>query len=159
MTERKHKALARLGIVSNKLITYPLDHNPILMRLWSKMASRLAFAWTASIVLAFIVTLLAPARGSAQAVANAQIHGTVQDSTGNAVSGARITATQTETGHAQSTVSGADGSYLLADLPVGSYTVLVTAPSFSTYVQNGIVLQVGQNVQINIPLSLGAVSQ
>ena len=112
-------------------------------------------AWTTGFILIFLVTSAAVG----QAVNNAQIHGVVQDSTGAVVAGAQVKATQTETGRSQSTVSGGDGTYLLADLPVGGYTLEVSSPAFSKYLQTGIVLQVGQNVQVNVALSVGSVSQ
>ena len=53
-------------------------------------------------------------------------------------------------GQISRTISGADGAYVLPNLPVGPYRLEVSAPSFSTYVQSGITLQVGNNVQINV---------
>src|ERR1035438_1849006 len=97
--------------------------------------------------------------GFAQAVNNAQVHGTVLDQSGAAVVGAKVTATQKETGQVQATVSGADGSFVLPGLPVGGYSLQVTANGFRKYTQTGLVLQVGQNVQVNIPLTVGSVSQ
>jgi hypothetical protein len=94
----------------------------------------------------------------AQAVANAEIHGIVQDASGAVVSGAQIKATQTETGYSQTTVSGGDGIYALPNLPVGSYKIDVVGQAFKSYTQSGIVLQVGNNVQINIALQVGSVS-
>ena len=44
-------------------------------------------------------------------------------------------------------------------LPIGPYRLTVTAPSFQTYAQSGITLQVGNNVQVNAALTLGSVSQ
>jgi hypothetical protein len=88
-------------------------------------------------------------RASAQAVNNAQIHGVVHDPTGAIIPKAIVKATNIDTGIYQSTVSGSDGTFTLADLSVGRYTLDVTAPGFSMYVQNGIRLQVGQNVQVN----------
>ena len=67
--------------------------------------------------------------------------------------------TQIDTGQVLSTVSGSDGSYLLPNLPVGPYSVEATAQGFNGYLQSGIVLQVGTNVQVNIKLQLGAVTQ
>jgi len=95
---------------------------------------------------------------SAQSVNNGTIHGVVQDPSGAAVVGAMIKATQTDTGAIQNTVSGAEGSFLLPDLPVGRYSVEVSASGFKKYLQTGIVLEVGQNVQVNIPLTVGSVS-
>jgi hypothetical protein len=111
--------------------------------------------WMALIIL----MLTAPRVVSAQAVNNASIHGVVQDSTGAVVGGAQVKATQTDTGRVQAAVSGPDGTYLLADLPVGGYSLEVTSAAFSKYLQTGIVLEVGQNVQVNIALAVGSVSQ
>src|ERR1700754_3778927 len=65
----------------------------------------------------FTLLLFMNSRGSlAQAVANAEIHGTVQDSSGAGVSGAQVKATQTDTGYVQTTVSSAEGLYSLPNL-------------------------------------------
>jgi hypothetical protein len=108
---------------------------------------------------AICLVLLLHNAGFAQSVNNAQIHGTVLDQSGAAVVGAKITATQKETGQVQTTVSGADGSFVLPGLPVGGYSLQVTANGFRKYTQTGLVLQVGQNVQVNVPLTVGSVSQ
>ena len=63
------------------------------------------------------------------------------------------------TGSTESTVSGSDGSFVLADLQVGGYTLDVTASGFKKYEQTGILLEVGRNVQVNISLKIGAASQ
>ncbi len=94
-----------------------------------------------------------------QAVSNAQIHGEVSDATGAAVPNVAVKATQTDTQQVHTTVSSSDGSYVLPNLPVGPYTVEATSGGFKTYIQSGIILQVGNNVQINIPLQLGPVNQ
>ena len=95
----------------------------------------------------------------AQAVANATIHGDVTDASGAAVPNAAVKAVQTAMGQTSSTISGTDGAYVLPNLPVGPYRLEVSSPSFSTYVQSGITLQVGNNVQINVKLQVGAVTQ
>ncbi len=111
-------------------------------------------------VFALIASLVCiPSGAGAQAVNNAQIHGVVQDSTGAVVPGAQVKATETSTGRVQTAISGTDGSYVLPDLSVGEYTLEVTAANFSRVMQTGIVLQVGQNVQVNVALKVGNVSQ
>ena len=113
-----------------------------------------------SILAAWIVAvILIPALAHAQAVSNAQIHGVITDASGAVVPGAQVKATHTETGQARTTVSASDGSYVLPNLPVGPYSLEVTSQAFRNYVQSGIVLQVGNNVQINVVLQVGAVSQ
>jgi Carboxypeptidase regulatory-like domain len=113
----------------------------------------------ATLIVAAVVILWSPTQLRAQAVANATIHGVVSDPTGAFIPLAQIKATQTDTGQVLSTISGSDGSYVLPNLPVGPYSVEATAQGFSGYLQSGIVLQVGNNVQVNITLQLGAVSQ
>ena len=105
------------------------------------------------------VVLCLPSVARAQAVNNAQIHGVVQDPSGAVVPGAKITAKQADTGRLQTATSGTDGAYLLPGLPVGAYSLEVAAPTFKKYLQTGIVLEVGQNVEINVPLTIGDVTQ
>ena len=113
------------------------------------------FPWIAA--LGMLVCL--QGTGFSQSVNNATIHGSVLDQSGAAVVGAQVTATQTETSQVQTTVSSSDGSFVLPGLPVGGYSLQVSAKGFRKYVQTGLVLEVGQNVQVNIPLSVGSVSQ
>jgi hypothetical protein len=94
-----------------------------------------------------------------QAASTSQISGTVQDATGAAVPGAQIRLVQTETGQDRITASGADGSYLLANLAIGSYRMEVSKQGFATYVAAGIVLNVNTNPTINATLKIGAVNE
>src|SRR5262249_51179237 len=93
------------------------------------------------------------------AQATAQIHGTVQDSSGSAVPGAEIKATQTETGISRSVTSGPNGGFVLTNLPLGPYQVEVTKEGFTRYVQSGIVLQVNSDPALEAALKVGAVTE
>jgi hypothetical protein len=95
----------------------------------------------------------------AQAVSTAQISGTIKDQTGALLPGAEVAVTQTETEAKRTAVSDEAGSYILANLPIGPYRLEVTLPGFRTYVQNGIVLQVGSNPLIPVVLGVGQVSE
>ncbi len=95
----------------------------------------------------------------AQAIGGGQIQGTVTDETGSAVSGATVEAVQTESGLHRIVTSGADGGYNLPSLPVGPYTIKVTATGFSPYDQSGIVIQVGNELRVDVKLQVGGVSQ
>jgi hypothetical protein len=94
-----------------------------------------------------------------QAVANAQISGEVVDQTGAPVAGAAVKATQTATAATRTTTTGNNGAYTLPDLPIGPYRLEVSVTGFKTYVQTGIVLQVGDNPTVNVKLEIGAVSE
>src|SRR5215471_99872 len=91
--------------------------------------------------------------------ATAQIHGTVQDLSGAAVPGATVKATQTETGTARTTVSEADGGYVLTNLPLGPYNVEVSKEGFATALESGIVLQVNSDPAVIVTLKVGALSE
>src|SRR5579872_6887052 len=94
-----------------------------------------------------------------QAVAVAEVQGQIVDTSSAVVAGAQIKMTQTETRYTRNTAAAADGSYSLPNLPVGPYTLEVTAGGFKTYVQSGIILQVGSSVQINVTLQVGPVTE
>ena len=55
--------------------------------------------------------------------------------------------------------TGADGRYVLPNLPIGPYRMEVSKQGFATYVQTGIELQVATNPTVDVTLKLGAVSE
>lgn len=119
------------------------------------MINRLGFK--ACVFLVVFAAIIPSARG--QAVAVAQITGTVVDSSGAAVAGAQVTMTETDKQVSRSTVTDASGSYVLPNLPVGPYSLDVKATGFKDYVQSGIVLVVNNNIQVNVTLQVGAITE
>ena len=89
----------------------------------------------------------------------AQINGTVRDDSGSAIPGAAVKATQTATGVVRNTVSGADGSYVLPNLPIGPYLVEITKDGFQKYAQTGIVLAVNTAPTVDASLKVGSVNE
>src|SRR5262245_45413726 len=89
----------------------------------------------------------------------AQISGSVTDQSAAILPGVDVTVTQTQTGFTRSAVTNETGSYVLANLPIGPYKLEAALPGFRTYVQNGVVLQVGSSPVINIKLEVGQVSE
>src|SRR5215813_3493913 len=96
---------------------------------------------------------------AAQAVAVAEVSGAVSDSSGAAIPGAAVKITQTETQLTRSTVSDPQGRYVFPNLPVGPYQLEIDANGFKSYRQAGIVLQVGNNVQVNVVMQIGSMSE
>ena len=78
------------------------------------------------------------------------------DSTGKSIAGAQVTMTETDKGVTRGTVSDGQGSYTFPNLAIGPYRLEVKAPVFKDYVQTGIVLQVNNNIQINVPMQVGS---
>jgi len=95
----------------------------------------------------------------AQAVAGAQISGTVRDSSGGTIPGAEVTVTKIDTAMTRTVFTSADGVYVLPNLSVGPYQLKVVLQGFNTYVRDGIVLQVSSNPEINVTLAVGAISE
>jgi hypothetical protein len=111
----------------------------------------------AHILLATVALLVVP---SAFAVGpTGKIVGTVTDSSGNAVPGARVSITNEGTNEVRTDTSESTGNFTFAILPIGNYTLKVEAPGFQTYQQKNIVLQVDQNITINAALQVGATSE
>jgi len=110
--------------------------------------------FAAKIIAAFALTVTA-----LHAQSNSQISGTVRDASGLAVPGAAIQATQIDTGAIRTTQSSAEGSFVLASLPIGPYRLQVTKDGFSAYVQSGIVLQVDSNPTVDVALKVGSVTE
>jgi hypothetical protein len=98
-------------------------------------------------------------RAFAQQVAIAQIDGTVTDSSGAPVAGAEVRMISTDTDKVNLTRTDATGRYELPNLPIGNYKLEVKFAGFKSYVQNGIILQVANNVTQNVKLEVGDVSQ
>jgi hypothetical protein len=98
-------------------------------------------------------------RSFAQAVAVAQISGVVADPSGAPIAAAEVKATETDKQLVRTTTTDDHGLYILPDLPVGPWEIRVTVNGFKTYTQSGIILQVGNNVQINAPMEIGSLSE
>jgi hypothetical protein len=69
---------------------------------------------------------------TAYAQFGASLQGTVMDKTGAVIPGAKITATQQETGVSRETVSSGEGFYRIGGLPPGKYKIVIEAPTFGT---------------------------
>ena len=87
------------------------------------------------------------------------IAGVVHDPAGQVVAGATISATELDTGFTRTVQAGNDGEYAVPLLPEGTYRILVTAPSFQSYQQNGITVRVGQSSAVDVTLKTGSTAE
>jgi hypothetical protein len=110
-------------------------------------------------VLALCIVLLG-ALSIARAVdVNGRIKGTVTDPQGAVVSGVKVTATNEATGVKFDTVTGSEGGYLFPELPVGTYTIMVSASGFKGFTAKGIVLTVDQEYVESVKLTVGSTAE
>ena len=87
--------------------------------------------------------------------ATAAVVGTVRDSSGAAIPGAKVTVSNLRTGLVESRITGVDGIYSVPLLPVGEYTLHVEAAGFQSYVRSMITLAVNDKPTIDIVLNVG----
>src|SRR5687768_8339902 len=87
--------------------------------------------------------LLAPATAFAQTGA-ASLTGIVTDTSGAAVPGATVTATNQATNVAYTAVSNEAGNYTITSLPVGTYVVKTELTSFKTSATRPVQLEAMQ---------------
>jgi carboxypeptidase family protein len=86
------------------------------------------------------------------------INGRVTDPGGAIVANAQITATNEATNVARQTTTNGDGLYVLPDLPLGSYTVTITASGFATSEYKNTVLLAGRVSTVDAELKLASSS-
>ena len=89
-------------------------------------------------------------------VDEASLVGTVKDTSGALVQGAQVTVVHRETNERVTKMTDEAGAFSIPALHVGSYSVTAAKDGFKTYVQEGIVLQVGQRARVDIALQLGS---
>lgn len=88
-----------------------------------------------------------------------KIAGIVTDSSGAAVSGAIIRATNQDTSVTTVSKTRDTGDYLLNFLIPGAYTVEIESPGFRRSIQKGVNVAAGDTVRLDIALQIGEVRQ
>ena len=87
------------------------------------------------------------------------ITGTVTDSSGALIPGAKISLTNAATGFKSDTVSTGTGNYTLPSLPVGKYMLTVESKGFSRYEQTNIEVQVAVTARVDVAMRVGAATE
>jgi len=87
------------------------------------------------------------------------ISGVVHDPAGAVVPKAQVVATEVNTGVRHAVDTGPQGEYSFLALPVGRYTLQVTAPGFREYQQSDIVVNANDALRFDVSLELGQTSE
>jgi hypothetical protein len=101
----------------------------------------------------FVLAILFPIIGTGQTF-RGSINGTVTDSSGAVVPGAKVTATDTATSAIRETISSGSGEFLFSDLPQSTYTVKVEATGFQITEVSGVQVQTGKVYTLPVKLSV-----
>lgn len=100
--------------------------------------------------------LLFTATAFAQIAGTGNIQGTATDATGAVVVSATVSLTDEATHVQRTTQTSNAGVFLFPGVPIGTYDLSAKAPGFKSWVQKGIVLEVGSSIAINPKFSVGA---
>ncbi len=111
-----------------------------------------------SLLILIFGTLLTAGLGFSQAV-NATLVGTVTDSSGGVIMGARVTATEANTGITRSINSNESGNYTFPNLSPGTYTVSAELAGFKKVTRPGVDVLVDSTTRIDLELQPGQVTE
>src|SRR4029450_924019 len=121
--------------------------------------TKLHAAWTRlAFALSLILTLTCAAGAAAQTTLG-RVGGSVLETSGAVLPGATITLTNENTNQVQTTVSSENGTYVFAQVPVGSYKVEIALQGFKTATFSKVTIVVGQEYSLTTRLELGAVAE
>ena len=84
------------------------------------------------------------------------ITGTVKDSSGSSVPGAKVSVRNEGTGITRDTNANDAGVYTVSNIPAGTYTVTVDAQGFKKYTKTGNLLDANVPLGVDIDLEIGA---
>jgi len=102
--------------------------------------------------------LVAPMKMLAQ-VDTGAISGTVKDTSGGVIPGAKVTIINEDTGLSISTTSGSAGEYVFSPVKIGHYSVSAEIKSFQRVQQNNVTVAVQQRVVVDFALPPGQTTE
>jgi len=112
--------------------------------------------WYGRVCLGALAILMPAALVAQSAGGVSGISGTVHDASGGVVSNAKVVISSTGQGQLRTIETNGSGVFAAPGLVPGpGYQVNVTAPGFSPYEAKDLVLQVGQNMDLNVALAVG----
>lgn len=106
----------------------------------------------------FLIFLLLTVPLAAQ-VDHAALNGTVTDSSGALIGGAKVEAVSSATGFRRQTVTGSAGTYEIPGLAIGAYAVTVSKAGFKSAEFKDVELAVGQPRTLDARLEVGSVTE
>src|SRR6185312_14347903 len=92
-------------------------------------------------------------------VSSATITGRVQDASGAAVQGAKVTIVQQATSESRDLLTNDRGEFNAPNLHIGRYSVTVTMHGFKTQIFNGITLEIDKVLNLPVTLQPGVITE
>lgn len=95
----------------------------------------------------------------AQTAGTGTLVGTVSDSTGAVIAGAKVTVINSETSFTSAAVTTAEGSYYVPYLAAAVYTMTIETAGFKKYVREGVQIRIGEIPRIDVVLEVGTATE
>jgi Carboxypeptidase regulatory-like domain/TonB-dependent Receptor Plug Domain len=149
-----HKLASRPNVSSSAIHAGARETNNETNRSSCLPVNRVALS---SFLLLLCLLSVAPKIVLAQSTAG-RLMGTVTDSTGSVVSGARVTITSKGTGEHQKAVSENNGNYAVFPVSPGTYDITVEQPGFRSVAIQNVIFDVNATIVRNFSLSIGGTS-
>jgi len=119
---------------------------------------RIVWVFVSVVCLAMLLGIGA-APAWAQATSTSTVAGLVTDESSAVVPGAAITLTDADTKAARTTTSNETGRYIFVNVPPGTYDISVSLAGFQTARVSAQKVTVGQQLTIDVTLTVGGVAQ
>ncbi|SRR6266566_4010349 len=113
----------------------------------------------AHILWAIVFSMILSTNGFGQIASTTSLVGTVTDSHGASIAGAKVTAVNRGTRDTYNATTNYQGYYSVEFIRVGVYDLTVEQPGFQKITKAGIVVDINQAVRSDIELTVGALSQ
>lgn len=110
-------------------------------------------------MLRFAFALAAAIVCFAQGTGTATLVGTITDSTGSVISGAKVTVVNLGTQFVSSSTATAEGGYYVPYLIPGTYRLTIESQGFKKYVRDGITLRTNEQPRVDVALEVGQLTE
>jgi len=107
----------------------------------------------------FVLLASLPIKSQSQFGATGTVLGHIQDSSGGAIPGAKVTLRNTQTGISRTFTTSNVGDYVFVNEVPGTYVVTVEKSGFITATTGGLILHVGQTLRQDFTLQVGEATQ
>jgi hypothetical protein len=85
--------------------------------------------------------------------------GTVKDSSGGVIAGAKVAVSNPDKGFTRDLVSNSVGEYSVQAIPIGNYVIVAEVPGFQKLARTGITVGVGQVLRVDLTMVVGQTTQ
>ena len=133
-----------------------VKQGPTLFQLRYLAAPRRSFGWPCLALCAMFLLAVRPSQAQVDA---GSIVGTIRDSSGGVVAGAKVTLRNEDTGVVSETKSASSGEYTFDPIRIGHYAVSAELTGFRKVEQPKITVTVQQHVLVDLTLEPGQTTQ